>query len=171
MRGKDTTKHVHRLHPYKGKFIPQLVAYFIDEHTDAFKTKAYFKRGDVILDPFSGSGTTLVQANELNMHAIGIDISIFNRLIAEVKLLKYDLTSLAEEIRKIKKAILSFEGSSNILAFDEELVDILILFNNKYFPGAAYKYKINQGEIDENKYAMEKENLFLKKIQGVNPKI
>ena len=31
------TKHVHRLHPYKGKFIPQLVQYFIDDHIDDFK--------------------------------------------------------------------------------------------------------------------------------------
>ncbi len=29
----ETTKHVHRLHPYKGKFIPQLVEYFLDSHT------------------------------------------------------------------------------------------------------------------------------------------
>ena len=29
----ETTKHVHRLHPYKGKFIPQLVEYFLDDHT------------------------------------------------------------------------------------------------------------------------------------------
>jgi hypothetical protein len=28
----ETTKHVHRLHPYKGKFIPQLVEYFLDDH-------------------------------------------------------------------------------------------------------------------------------------------
>jgi len=28
----ETTKHVHRLHPYKGKYIPQLVEYFIDNH-------------------------------------------------------------------------------------------------------------------------------------------
>src|SRR3990167_7589842 len=33
----ETTKHVHRLHPYKGKFIPQLVEYFLDSHTDNFK--------------------------------------------------------------------------------------------------------------------------------------
>jgi len=38
---KDTTKHVHRLHPYKGKFIPQLVEYFIDSHTDGFKKKFF----------------------------------------------------------------------------------------------------------------------------------
>ena len=36
---KETTKHVHRLHPYKGKFIPQLVEYFLDGHTDEFKDK------------------------------------------------------------------------------------------------------------------------------------
>src|SRR3989338_4875627 len=45
---KDTTKHVHRLHPYKGKFIPQLVQYFIDDHTDDFKKQVFFKKGDII---------------------------------------------------------------------------------------------------------------------------
>lgn len=59
----ETTKHVHRLHPYKGKFIPQLVEYFLDSHTDKFKTETFFKKGDIVLDPFCGSGTTLVQAN------------------------------------------------------------------------------------------------------------
>ena len=37
----ETTKHVHRLHPYKGKFIPQLVEYFLDNHTDNFKKKFF----------------------------------------------------------------------------------------------------------------------------------
>ncbi len=58
----ETTKHVHRLHPYKGKFIPQLVEYFLDRHTDHFKRKTYFKKGDIILDPFAGSGTAMVQS-------------------------------------------------------------------------------------------------------------
>ncbi|MEW6040133.1 MAG: site-specific DNA-methyltransferase, partial [Elusimicrobiota bacterium] len=43
----ETTKHVHRLHPYKGKFIPQLVEYFIDGHTDNFKKEVFFRKGDV----------------------------------------------------------------------------------------------------------------------------
>ena len=90
----ETTKHVHRLHPYKGKFIPQLVEYFLDGHTDSFKRDVYFRPGDVVLDPFAGSGTTLVQANELGMHSIGLDISHFNCLIAEAKLESYNPDSV-----------------------------------------------------------------------------
>lgn len=72
----ERTKHVHRLHPYLGKFIPQLVEWFLSR---------YFKVDDTILDPFMGSGTTLVQGNEMQMHTIGIDISPFNCLIARVR--------------------------------------------------------------------------------------
>ncbi|MCX8520257.1 MAG: DNA methyltransferase, partial [Rhodoferax sp.] len=63
----ETTKHVHRLHPYKGKFIPQLVEYFLDNKIDDFKKEIFFQKGDIILDPFCGSGTTLVQAAEMGM--------------------------------------------------------------------------------------------------------
>ena len=45
LKEAETTKHVHRLHPYKGKFIPQLVEYFLDSHTDNFKERVYFNKG------------------------------------------------------------------------------------------------------------------------------
>jgi hypothetical protein len=61
----EHTKHVHRLHPYLGKFIPQLVEWFLAR---------YFKEDDIILDPFIGSGTTLVQGNEMKMHSIRIKV-------------------------------------------------------------------------------------------------
>ena len=96
----ETTKHVHRLHPYKGKFIPQLVEYFLDQHTDNFKNDIYFQPGDVVLDPFCGSGTTLVQANELGLHAIGIDISVFNSFISNAKVENFNLTKMYEESKK-----------------------------------------------------------------------
>jgi hypothetical protein len=90
LREKDTTKHVHRLHPYKGKFIPQLVEYFLDEKTTEFKKTAYFKPGDTVLDPFMGSGTTLVQAGELGLNSVGIDVSQFNYEMSKVKTGTYE---------------------------------------------------------------------------------
>ncbi len=165
VREKERTKHVHRLHPYKGKFIPQLVEYFLDGHADDFKTRVYFREGDVILDPFSGSGTTLVQANELNMHSIGIDVSRFNCMIAEVKLLRYNLTSLAEDIKRIEKSILSFEESNNVFVFEKELINELYLFNTRFFPAPEYRYKVNAGLIDEEAYGKKMEQIFLKKYE------
>lgn len=133
LKEKERTKHVHRLHPYKGKFIPQLVQYFLDDHIDDFKKQVFFKKGDVVLDPFSGSGTTLVQANEMGIHSIGIDVSRFNNLIAEVKLLDYDFDLLKNEIEKIKRAILTFETDRKISLFEEELTKKIDEVNKKYF--------------------------------------
>jgi len=48
----ETTKHVHRLHPYKGKFIPQLVEYFLDGHTDG----CFFHKNSVESPPDTRKG-------------------------------------------------------------------------------------------------------------------
>jgi DNA modification methylase len=88
----ERTKHVHRLHPYLGKFIPQLVEVFL---------RKYFRSGQTILDPFLGSGTTLIEANLLSMNSIGIELSEFSHLIAKVKIQKYDTELLEKEVLDI----------------------------------------------------------------------
>jgi hypothetical protein len=157
----ETTKHVHRLHPYKGKFIPQLVEYFLDSHTDDFKKEIYFQPEDIILDPFCGSGTTLVQANELGMHSVGIDISYFNSFISNCKVDNYDIQEIAHQSNVITLNLKRFLQQHCTLEFEEALLKELNLFNNQYFPSPEYKYKINRKQIDENKYGREKEKLFL----------
>jgi hypothetical protein len=89
---RERTKHVHRLHPYLGKFIPQLVERLLER---------YVTRGGHVLDPFAGSGTTLVQALESGYHASGIDIAAFNALLMRVKTREYDAFLLEKELRDV----------------------------------------------------------------------
>ena len=81
------TKHVHRLHPYLGKFIPQLVEIFLRKY-----------RPSLVVDPFCGSGTTLVEAKALGIDSFGADISEFNCLLSNVKTDTYDVEQLEWEI-------------------------------------------------------------------------
>ena len=90
------TKHVHRLHPYLGKFVPQLVEIFLRKFEPI-----------TVCDPFAGSGTTLVEAATLGINAVGCDISEFNSLIARVKTSKYDVDLLEFEINDILTRALS----------------------------------------------------------------
>jgi hypothetical protein len=98
---RERTKHVHALHPYLGKFIPQLVEALLER---------YVPRGGAVLDPFAGSGTTLVQALESGRDAGGADIAAFNVLLARVKTADYNLFKLEHELRE---ALAAFEAGAS----------------------------------------------------------
>lgn len=95
----ERTKHVHRLHPYLGKFIPQLVDYFL---------KRYFQSGQIVLDPYVGSGTTPVEANILGINSVGVEVSEFNCLISKIKTNQYDIEETERELLDILNRTINF---------------------------------------------------------------
>lgn len=72
----NTLYATHGLHAYAAKCPPQLVRYGL---------RYYSKPGERVLDPMSGSGTTLVEARLIGRNAIGYDIDPLACLIARVK--------------------------------------------------------------------------------------
>ena len=72
----DTRFLGHDLHPYPAKFIPQLPGTVISMLSS---------RGDLVLDPFGGSGTTALETIRLGRRAVSFDANPVAALIGRVK--------------------------------------------------------------------------------------
>lgn len=75
----------HGLYPYRGKFHPQMIKGIFNA--------IGLKKGDTVLDPMCGSGTTLVEASLLGIRSIGIDQNPFVCFMASAKLAGLSLSS------------------------------------------------------------------------------
>jgi len=130
------TKHVHRLHPYLGKFIPQLVEALLARHVP---------RGRV-LDPFAGSGTTLVQALESGLDAAGSDVAPFNCLLMRVKTREYNPFVLESELRDALARLEGFDGTKPEGAISRYLRDW-------YAPRAAAELLFFRGLVEDYEHS------------------
>lgn len=90
---KKNSYLTHNIHPYPAKFIPQIPKDLIIWLSN---------KNDWVLDPFCGSGTTLVEARLTGRNSIGVDVNPLSCLISKVK-----VTSLnSDDISKIEKVLL-----------------------------------------------------------------
>lgn len=81
-----TNGFTHGFHRFPAKFIPQVAEWAI---------RSYAGESSKILDPFSGSGTTLVEAVRAGLNAVGQEINPLARLIGRVKSTPLDSSALA----------------------------------------------------------------------------
>lgn len=98
---KNRTKSVnqyltHWIYPYKGKFHPQMIRALINI--------IGLQSGDLLCDPFSGSGTTALEAQLLGVNFYGIDISPLCVLQGKVKT---NSLFYLDKIKEYKNYILS----------------------------------------------------------------
>jgi len=107
----------HWIYPYKGKFHPQMIR--------ALLNIIGLKEGDTVLDPFSGSGTTALEAQLLGINFIGIDISPLCVIQGKVKT---ESIYVLDEIKRVKNEILSniapnlFQKNDNYYNFLNKLI-------------------------------------------------
>jgi len=81
----NTSRHTHGLHRFPAKYIPQIPRWVIEQ---------FAQPDSIILDPFMGSGTSLVEGISLIEKTYGIDIDPLARFISQAKTAKYDLSEL-----------------------------------------------------------------------------
>lgn len=84
---RDVNTHTHGFHKYPAKFIPHIPKWAINKYLNGDKDK-------YILDPFCGSGTTLVESVLSGYNAIGIDIDPLSAMISRVKTRRVDKNEL-----------------------------------------------------------------------------
>jgi len=83
--GANTSYLTHGLHEYPARMIPQIAKRLI---------LRYSNEREKVLDPFCGSGTTLVEARLTRRYSVGIDINPFAVLLAKVKATPIDFTAV-----------------------------------------------------------------------------
>lgn len=75
---KDSTAEaIHSIHPYPAKFIPEIPRTLI--------SNLPIPRNTIILDPFCGSGVTLVESQKAGIESVGVDLNPIACLLSKVK--------------------------------------------------------------------------------------
>ena len=92
---RDQRAYTHALHKYPAKFFPELPRWAIER---------YSAEGETVLDPFTGSGTTNVEASLLNRNSIGIDVDPFSKLLTRVKTTPLSRETLLRSHQHLKRS-------------------------------------------------------------------
>jgi site-specific DNA-methyltransferase (cytosine-N4-specific) len=92
---EESNRHVHSLASYPSKFIPEIPRWAIER---------YSAPGDVVLDPFAGSGTTAVEALLLGRSAVSVDLSPYAALLSQAKTTRVPEAELREAAAALEDA-------------------------------------------------------------------
>lgn len=111
IKGDGISDFTHGIFKYPCKFIPHIPRWFLQTYATDL-TKQYG-----VLDPFMGSGTTLVESSLLGYPAYGVDIDPLSKLLSKVKTSRFtanEITLLQAIISDMKKALNKHVGSKII---------------------------------------------------------
>lgn len=123
LKKQNTRYSAHGLHEYKGKFNPQVVRSLYNIFN--------IQESSLVLDPFCGSGTSLVEAAHHGIKAIGTDINPLAVFITNTKInsLKVSVEELHEGKAKLFDEFTKVRGAYQLPALDARL-----RYLNAWFP-------------------------------------
>lgn len=109
----NSDRATHLIHTYPAKLLPHIPHLFLN--SDIFSSK-----GGVVLDPFCGSGTVLLEAMLAERNAIGADSNPLARLITKVKTTNYNVEKLELTLERILGKFYKVEsfGIPNVINVD-----------------------------------------------------
>ena len=105
-----TKSGIHNIGKYPATMVPDMQYQLL-----SVISKHLNNKNITLLDPFCGSGTTLVIAQELRINSVGIDINPYATLLSFVKTHKYDRTDVCDAISTIKS---NLKQESNFPIYD-----------------------------------------------------
>lgn len=130
-RDVDTKEYTHCFHTYPAMMIPQIARKLL---------KKYGVEGGWLLDPYCGTGTSLVEASLFGMHSVGCDINPLVRLIATAKSSPICLSTLDKPLNKLNSDLFQLEFGMGKIP-DVPIPDILNLtywFSEEVIKSLAY---------------------------------
>ncbi len=116
-READTKEYTHCFHTYPAMMIPQIARKLL---------KTYGVENGWLLDPYCGTGTSLVEASLFGMHSVGCDINPLVRLIATAKSTPICLQTLDETLNRLNDHLFQVEFREGKIP-DAPIPDILNL--------------------------------------------
>lgn len=111
---KDTAYITHGYHRYPAKFIPQIVSRLAEKYTD---------EGDLIVDPFGGCGTTLVESKVMGRPSVGVDINPVAVLITKAKITPIDPQKIEKAFAILKAKLDTYSKDTKVKAPEHERID------------------------------------------------
>jgi hypothetical protein len=126
--------------PYCASFQPALPHYFIRKHTNP---------GDTVYDPFSGRGTTALEACLLGRHGVGSDISMLSYVLTSAKVRRTNISDIESLIVRLKSEYDGDAGKKHVpdvdgYVGDTRYADILSAYEHGYGTKIFYTTTLHQ---------------------------
>jgi DNA modification methylase len=111
---KDTAYITHGYHRYPAKFIPQIVSRLAEKYT---------RKGDFIVDPFGGCGTTIVESKVMGRPSIAVDINPVAVLITKAKITPIDPVKIEKEFTLLRNKLETYNEKTKVKSPEHERIN------------------------------------------------